>query len=245
MIHYHGTPCSGTRADAAQFIAGRHVMIPFPHPADLPIALEVCASFCLDNGAFSVWKKGGTLDSAAYARFVESVMFHPSFDWAVIPDIIGGSEADNDRLIAEWPYGRAGVPVWHLHESLGRLLKLACGWPRVAIGSSGQWSTPGSDSWWDRMGEAMDVVDIGGGRPRCKLHGLRMLSVDIFTRLPLASADSTNAVRNSNLVRRFGSYPPPSQGARMSLIASRIEAHQSAAVWERKREADLFALQEE
>ncbi len=41
------------------------------------------------------------------------------------------------------------------------------------------------------MAQACDL-----GRPRVKLHGLRMLDVEVFSRLPLASADSTNVARN-------------------------------------------------
>ncbi len=166
-----------------------------------------------------------------YHDWVASVMHHPAFDWALIHDVIDGTEADNDALLARWPFGDAGVPVYHLHESLERLKRLASTWPRVALGSSGEWPTPGTASWWRRMGEVMGALDIGDGRPRCKLHGLRMLNPDIFTRLPLASADSTNAVRNANLIGRFGSYAPPTLGQRMNVIADRIEAFQSAACW--------------
>ena len=45
---------------------------------------------------------------------------------------------DNERLIEQWPHGKiAGVPVWHLHEPLDHLSKLACLWPRsLPAGSS-------------------------------------------------------------------------------------------------------------
>lgn len=231
LIHYHGTPCSGSRQDTARFLSGRHAMVPFPNPDDLGAALDVCSSVVLDNGAFTVWKQGGKLDVVGYGQWVGTLRHHPAFDWAVIPDVIDGDEDDNNRLIAEWPYGRDGIPVWHLHESLDRLRWLAGCWPRVALGSSGKWAGPGTAPWWRRMSEAMNAIDIGEGRPMCRLHGLRMLAVDIFTRLPLASADSTNAARNSNLVGRFGSYPPPTQAQRMAVIADRIECHQSAARW--------------
>lgn len=77
------------------------------------------------------------------------------------------------------------------------------------------------------------------GRPRAKLWGLRMLDPAIFTRLPLAFADSTNAVRNANLPR-FGIYAAPNLSTRMSIIAERIEAHQSAAVWVSRAEQKVL-----
>lgn len=231
MIHYHGTPASGPKLDAAKFLKGRNALIPFPAPVDLAVALAVCQTVVLDNGAFSIWKRGGTLDVEGYHAWVDKVRHHPAFRWALIPDVIDGDEAANDRLLAQWPFGNHGVPVWHLHESLERLKRIAGAWPTVALGSSGQWPSPGNAPWWERMNDAMNAIDIGGGRPACQLHGLRMLNPAIFTRLPLASADSTNAVRNANLVRHFGHYAPPTLGQRQAAIADRIEAHQSAAVW--------------
>ena len=231
MIHYHGTPVSGTRLEAAKFLAGRHALVPFTNTADMAVAAEVCKSFVLDNGAFSVWKSGKVLDVPGYLAFVDAWRRHPGFAWALIPDVIEGDEAANDALIQSWPYGSAGVPVWHLHESLDRLDWLAHTWPVVALGSSGAFGTPGTALWWARMGEAMARICDADGRPPCKLHGLRMLNPKVFTRLPLASADSTNATVNAGNLDRFGMYKPPNAGTRAAVIAERIEAHNSAPVW--------------
>ncbi|MDI3653296.1 hypothetical protein QK396_30860 [Pseudomonas aeruginosa] len=239
MIHYHGTPIGGTRQDAARFLAGRHALVPFPRQDDVAIVAEVCQSFCFDNGAFSVWKKGGTLDVESYLRWVDDWRRHPGFDWALIPDVIDGDEADNDRLLEQWPEHLPGVPVWHLHESLERLQRLASAWRTVALGSSGQWATPGTAPWWKRISAAMNSICDARGRPTCRLHGLRMLDPKIFGRLPFASADSTNAAVNGGSVSRFGIYPPPTAGQRAAVIADRIEAHNSAPVWTRSGQAEL------
>ncbi len=233
MIAYHGTPTGGTRVDTVRFLSGRHALIPYPRPDDLGVAMDVCQSFVVDNGAFTAWKQGETMDVEGYRAWVVSLCRHPAFDWCLVPDVIDGTEKENDEL-AKWWAGQhphmESVPVWHLHDSLDRLEWLSGVYKRIALGSSGQWPTPGLASWWGRMGEAMAAVS-DDGKPRCKLHGLRMLSPDVFRHLPLASADSTNAVRNANLVSRFGMYPPPALSQRMDAIAARIEAHQSAAVW--------------
>lgn len=231
MIHYHGTPIGGSRSDAARFLAGRHALVPFPRKDDMGMVAEACQSFVFDNGAFTVWKQGGQLDVEGYFRWVEEWHRHPGFDWALIPDVIDGDEQANDRLLEAWPSSLPGVPVWHLHESIERLQRLAKQWRTVALGSSGQWSSPGSDPWWRRMGVVMAAVCDDQGRPRCRLHGLRMLDPQVFERLPLASADSTNAAVNGGSLKRFGTYLPPTAGQRAEVIASRIEAHNSAAVW--------------
>jgi hypothetical protein len=214
----------------ARFLTGRHALIPFNRPEDIGTAAEVCQSFCVDNGAFGAWKAGEPIeDWTAYYEFLDLWHRHPAFDWALIPDVIDGNEDDNDELMDEWPGHIEGVPVWHLHESLDRLARLAT-WPRIALGSSGEWPEPGRERWWERISEAMEVL-CEDGRPRCKIHGLRMLDPAIFTRIPFASADSTNAVRNSSSYSRFGPYLPPNASTRMAIIAERIEKHQSAAVW--------------
>lgn len=79
----------------------------------------------------------------------------------------------------------------------------------------------------------MEAICDKNGWPKCKLHGLRMLNAEIFTRLPFASADSTNACQNAGSTKRFGMYAPLSAWQRASVIADRIEAHNSG-VWERR-----------
>lgn len=244
MIHYHGTPIGGARQDVARFLVGRHALIPFPRQDDTGAVLEFCQSFVLDNGAFSVWKRGEVLDVPGYTRWTESLHRHPAFDWALIPDDIEGDEADNDALLRDWPahLRHAGVPVWHMHESLERLQRLCREWRTVALGSSGQWATPGTAAWWARMSEAMNAICDEHGRPAARLHGLRMLDPQVFQHLPLASADSTNAAVNCGSLDRFGMYLPPTAAQRAAVIAERIESHNSAHAWApRATQDDLFA----
>jgi len=234
VIHYHGTPISGSNEEAARFLKGRHALVSMPAQGHLPIVAEVCQSFALDNGAFSAWRRGLDIDWSQYYEWVALWCRHPAFDFAVIPDMIAGDEDANNDMVAEFiaaGLSRYGAPVWHLHESLDRLVRLAAEWPRVALGSSGPWSTPGTPEWWQRMADAMRAVCDEHGRPITRLHGLRMLNPVVFSRLPLASADSTNAGVNAGSLSRFGMYVPPSASVRAAVIADRIEAHQSAPCW--------------
>lgn len=228
MIHYHGTPCGGRREDVARFLAGRHALISFARPEDIGTASAVCESFVIDNGAFTAWKTGKPItDWTPYYDFCEEWYRHPAFDWALIPDVIDGNESDNDALIDEWPGHIEGVPIWHLHESLDRLDRLSkC--PRIALGSSGQWPDPGAENWWERISEAMSVICDSDGRPRCKLHGLRMLNREICVAMPLASADSTNAVQNGT---RKANQCGCNDLTGKTIIADGIESWQSADLW--------------
>lgn len=234
MIHYHGGPISPVEA-AMTVWKGRHALISWRHPEQIGLAADICQSFVLDNGAFSAWKAGEPVtDWNAYYRWTEHWLKHPGCDWAVIPDVIDGTEEDNDRLITEWPHGHyLGVPVWHLHEPLDRLLRLGEDWPRVALGSSGKYSTPGSGIWWARMREAMEVICDEVGRPITKLHGLRMLNPKLFTVLPVSSGDSATVALNIGLdaSHKDEVFRQASKPMRGLALATRIETYNSASVW--------------
>lgn len=241
MIHYHGTPITPNRA-ARDVLARRHGFVSYARPDQIALVAEICQSFALDNGAFSAWKRGAVMPWDRYYDFVLEWSMHPGFDFAVIPDVIDGSEKENDRLVDDWPLPREyGVPTWHMHESDERLCRLASEWPRVALGSSGDFSSVGSRAWWGRMGKAMDALtgDTGGKSP-CKLHGLRMLNPTVFSHLPLASADSTNIARNIGLDVKWdkGYLKGLSRAARAAVLADRVEAHASASAWSGSHEEE-------
>lgn len=237
MIHYHGLPITPASAACAA-IGGGHAFISHRYPDQLGLVLDVCQSFAVDNGAFSAWKSGKPItDWREYYEWVAEFHRYPGFDFSVIPDVIDGGEDDNDALISEWPWqdGKArgvGAPVWHMHESLDRLERLAFEWPRICIGSSGEYATVGNDSWWTRMAQAMNVICDKHGRPVTKLHGLRMLDTDIFRRLPLSSADSTNIGHNIGIDKKWhGGYPPHSKDSRALVMRGRIESVNGATFW--------------
>lgn len=233
MIHYHGLDISHRPALVRVCDVG-HAFISFARPADLSVAVECCQSFAIDNGAFTAWKRGEPVrDWAGFYAWATDCKRIPSCDFAVVPDVIDGSEADNDALLAEWPLPRwFGAPVWHMHESFERLERLSSAWPRVCLGSSGEFARIGTPAWWQRMAQAMRVVCDDDGQPMVRLHGLRMLNPEVFTRLPLASADSTNIARNIGLDGRWNSaYPPPNKDVRAQVLRARIEANNAPARW--------------
>ncbi len=237
MIHYHGTPITPNTAALAA-IGGGHAFVSFARPDQIGLALDCCQSFAVDNGAFSAWRTGKPIsDWSRYYLWVADLHRCPTFDFAVIPDVIDGDEQANDKLLAEWPWQSAkdkgvGAPVWHMHESVDRLVRLATEWPRVCLGSSGEFSVIGDSRWWGRMGEAMNAVCDKQGLPICKLHGLRMLDTDVFSRLPFSSADSTNVAQSVGIDSRWsGAYSPSSKDVRATVLRTRIEAFQSAPEW--------------
>jgi hypothetical protein len=221
--------------DMVRAFAGKHAMVSLEDPRQIEVAAEICQSIVLDNGAFSAWRQGKAYDFGGFSAWVEQWIRHPAVEWAVIPDVIDGSEADNDALLSDWSASKAtSVPVYHMHESIDRLVRLAADWPRVALGSSGDLATVGNERWWLRMADMLDAVCDAEGRPLVKLHGLRMLDPGVFSKIPLASADSTNVARNVGIDSAWRqSYAPSSRAMRAAILMERIEKHASAAYWDR------------
>lgn len=235
MIHYHGLPMTPV-ADMLRAMRARHAMVSFETPHQIEVAAEICQSIVLDNGAFSAWCANRALDFDGYVQWAANWLQHPSVEWCVIPDVIDGTERQNDELLANWPLRSSfSVPVYHLHESRERLERLIANYPRVALGSSGDYRDPGSPAWWTRIAEVMDVACSTDGIPLCKLHGLRMLDPALFSHLPLTSADSCNVARNIGIDQAWsGPYVPRSKWVRALVMMDRIEHHASARRWSRR-----------
>lgn len=229
MIHYHGGPITPDTC-AIKVWTARHAFISFAATQQMNLAAELSQSFALDNGAFTFWKQGSGMRWPDYYAWVGNWRNHPGFDFAVVPDVIEGSEDENDQLAAEWPFPRhQGAVVWHINESIERLRRLANEWPRVCIGSSGEWDVSTPRRFLGRATQAIGAICDGDNRPVCKLHGLRMLNPAIFSKLPLASADSTNVARNIGIDSAWkGTYQPRSKETRAVILTERIESFNSA-----------------
>lgn len=232
MIRYHGGPITPTSV-ARDVWNQSHALISFAYPEQLPLAAEVSQSFILDNGAFTLWKRGaGRVDGALYCDWVRQWIKHPGFDWCLIPDVIDGTEDDNDTLMNDWPLRReVSVPVWHMHESLERLERLLQ-WPRIAIGSSGEFSSIGTALWWLRMDEAMRVLCDSNGCPKTPLHGLRQMNPTVFSHIPYKSVDSASIAINIGIDQAWkGTFQPLTKGMRALVLQDRFENHAAANRW--------------
>lgn len=233
MIHYHGTPI--TPQSVLLALTGRNFCVSYANPGDLAICHKRGQSVMLDNGAFSIWRKGhGNIDVDDYWLWAQSWLDYPT-TWCVIPDIIDGDEIDNDRLIGRWfsltGSFKSSVPVWHVHESLDRLDRLVNGFDKVCIGSSGEFSRVGSLKWLLRMDDAFDIICRGSGRPRTWVHMLRGLS-QCGSDYPFASADSTNIASN-HFRKRNGVIYAKDKAEWARSMADRIDSLQCQPRWYR------------
>ena len=234
MIHYHGTPITPECAMAQ--LAGRNFCVSYAtymRGKDVPgQAHSIGQSVMLDNGAFTFWKSGTPTNWPGFVEWARPWLEYPT-TWAVMPDVIAGSEDDNDRLIA-WLWNhdsevyRRSAPVWHMHESIDRLKRLCHGYERVCIGSSGMFKEVGSGPWHRRMEQAMNAV-CGSGPVPVWLHMLRGMALS-GSAYPFASMDSTDIAQNHNR--------PQNTPVKM---AERWDATQNPCRWEYREQLEMEA----
>lgn len=227
MIHYHGTPI--TPNAVLSTLAGRCFCVSYAAPAQVEQCHQIGQSVMLDNGAFSFWRKGRLTDWDGYMDWCEWWLEHPT-TWAVIPDVIDGTEEENNRLLAHWFQRRMprGAPVWHMHESIERLKYLCQAYDRVCIGSSGRYAVVGSPQWHRRMHQAMNAV-CGSGPVPVWLHMLRGMGLS-GSEYPFASVDSTDVAQNHNR--------PWNTAVRM---VERWDAIQNPCRWEYREQLEIVA----
>ena len=204
--HYHGTPITPRKVLGQ--LRGRSFCISFARPDDVEWCHENGQSNMLDNSAFSIWTENMKRKARGEAIVEMDGAFWQGFyawaerwltyktTWAVIPDAIMGDVTANDALIAQWPHGQRGAPVWHMHEPVDRLKRLCDEWERVCIGSSALFRVVGAQNWHHRMTEAMNAI-CQTGRVPTWLHMLRGMNAARWG-YPFASVDSTDIARNHN-----------------------------------------------
>ena len=207
MIKYHGTPITPVSI-FKDCMKNRNVLISWANQQDLKNAIGYCNKIMLDNGAFTLWTKNKIVDWEKYYTWVNRN--YEKIAHYIIPDVIDGTEEENDSLIKDFfkkvrfGYGyhhlyKKAIPVWHLNESLDRLQRLMECFNYIAFGSSGEYSQIGTEKWHKKMNEAMKIVCDNNGRPKIKIHMLRCLNPKVFTKYPFYSGDSTNLARNHHI----------------------------------------------
>lgn len=234
MIHYHGGPITPDTC-AIRAWKSRHACISFAAPQQIQLAARYCQSFMLDNGAFTFWKQGKSVNWNDFYKWAFEWMFHPGCDFVIAPDVIDGSEQENDDLLNECllPLNKTAV-VWHINESTDRLIRLVSKYQRVCIGSSGEFDVNKPEAFIKRCKDVIPAICNFKGQPITKLHGLRCLNPKLFSKLPFSSADSTNVARNIGIDSAWrGTYQPKSKETRTSIMVERIENHNSACtIWD-------------
>ncbi|WP_420841813.1 MULTISPECIES: hypothetical protein [Enterobacter cloacae complex] len=228
--HFHGTPVWGSAGDVHRIaVSGAGAFVSYVRPDQIAASLNYAAAVGIDNGAFSAWMRGLVINWCEFYEWLLGYYHHPKVAFFVIPDVVEGGESDNDALIRQVPsmFRDKAAPVWHLHESIDRLVELCREWPRVCFGSSGEYAVIRTERWHRRMQEAFETI-------YCKytfqtrVHGLRMLDGRVMGNYPLATADSTNLACN---VPKFNSkYPELTRAIREAEYSRGLSEKELKAV---------------
>lgn len=195
-LHYHGTPI--TPNVELLKLKGKLFCVSFQAPSQVEVVHRIGQGVLLDNGAYTAWRLGIKVDWKKYYTWIDPYLDYPN-TYAIIPDEVDGGEVENDRLLKEWPFGNKGLPVWHLHESLDRLLNLVDTYPKVCFGSSSIYKEIGSKLWVGRVNIAWDLLAAKYKRLPY-IHMLRGMSLS-GKRWPFASLDSTDVGRNHHRIQ--------------------------------------------
>lgn len=188
----------------------------------------------VDNGAFSMHKKGVSARDEAYLAdyeaWAQDILDRCPQAIAVIPDVIGGTVEENAELVntTMLPFERS-MPIWHMHEPLHYLLHLCdAGFDYVGIGSSGDFWQVGTPAWTARINEALAAIDAweaqgNGGNLRPRLHMMRAQSqAHLFV---FDSSDSCNVAMNHG---RYKSEGPGYVSRFAGRVSSKIRASATA-----------------
>lgn len=201
--HYHGGPMWG-REDLGngKIVTCKEVLyknscalVSYHRMDQLKFVLDNARLVVFDNGAFSDWMKNDCVnrDSVWWAGYYAKVLsIYSRIKWFLIPDVIEGSEEENDKLIESVPSSLRdkGVPVWHSVESLERLGRLCREYDIVAIGLCGIHKKTMSKVAQARLEEVFRYIYLEQ-RIDVKIHGLRMLDGRVLGKFPFYSADSS------------------------------------------------------
>lgn len=135
--------------------------------------------------------------------------------------------------------------MYHFNEPDERFIRLCHEFPRVCIGSMGEYDAKRPRACRAKLRDLIQHVVDKNGYPITKLHGLRMLNADIFRHIPLSSADSTNVARNIGIDKAWdkSAYAPASKETRAAVLVERIEAYNSASSLDYDAERDRFTPQ--
>lgn len=213
---FHGTPITPNRLLKA-LGAERNYCVSYYRPDQVELLTAMAVRrLMLDNGAFSAWQESMRrlklgkppiiFDQAywaAYYVWVRQWLRPWRGDFFVIPDVIDAGTQEQEALIRECPadllpYGWA---VWHMDESVERLISLIKRFGRACIGSTGEFMVVGSPTWRERMDEVFTALkaEFGIIPPLHMLRGLQCTNPDFdyaFDQL-----DSADFGRNHNRIR--------------------------------------------
>lgn len=154
----------------------------------------------MDSGAFSAFNIGSEIKLDEYAAFLnrypDIVEFTANLDDLSRDKALAAKNSWDKlkELEKQVPKGMYVVPVYHVREPFEYLRRMVEQYPFIAIGGMVPESTKDLyhllDEIWD------SILTDKHGKPRCRVHGFGLTTVDLMLRYPWWSVDSTTWIMN-------------------------------------------------
>jgi hypothetical protein len=151
----------------------------------------------LDSGAFSAFTQGIEVDLPGYCEYVKrnrDIIEEVDGDlMASVLDGIGDPLKTWQNQQAMEALGVRPLPCFHYGEDERYLEEYVKNYTYITLGGMVPISTPQLFHWLDRIWEK--YLTDSSGHPRLKVHGFGLTSIDLMTRYPWYSVDSSSWVQ--------------------------------------------------
>lgn len=159
----------------------------------------------LDSGAFSAFTKGVEVDLDAYCRYIhENMDIIEVIDGALCASVLDGIGDPYKTYVNQKAMEERGVkplPCFHYGEPEEYLEYYVANYSYITLGGMVPISTPQLRYWLDRIWEK--YLTDENGRPKIKVHGFGLTVIELMTRYPWYSVDSSSWVQiaaNGNII---------------------------------------------
>lgn len=133
----------------------------------------------LDSGAYSIWKKGGTVDIKEYCDYITQ----HNIDKYICLDVVGDHYKTLENIKIMKDYGKNPIPVFHYGSNLKCLEYLIHqGYNYICLGGTVGQSTKNKIEFFKTVFDNF---------PNIKYHGLGITTESIINQFPFYSVDST------------------------------------------------------
>lgn len=149
----------------------------------------------LDSGAFSAYTMGIEVDLESYCRYCRDnadIILFPS-----VLDGIGDPQKTYENQCAMEAERVQPLPCFHYGEDERYLEYYVDRYPYITLGGMVPISRPQLKHWLDRIWHT--YLTDGKGRPKVKVHGFGLTTLELMHRYPWHSVDSSSWVQIGNV----------------------------------------------
>jgi len=159
---------------------GQRVMISFAEPPTescWKLYREYGIEIIADSGAFSMWKRGTTINIEDYMNWIKDNGISHYFNL----DVVGDPEATAHNQSLMEQAGFKPIPVFHIGEPIELLGELVAKYPLVGLGGTVGQPTTAKEQWFRQVFSLY---------PEGKFHALGVTNARLLSQFPFDSVDS-------------------------------------------------------